>query len=187
MDRAGILAQFITEERLNDIENEFYVEVTKATFDKWYRANGIRKPRLQEGRHGGYVKTDSEGNRHYMMLRRSKYTGRMVGKRKKRFSPDRGSMSSAVRRANRLMYLGRRGNVRIERGTGDVIVYLNYDRLPAEHKGVYVDHSGDTEWERRYILKDGKMSELDRLIIRAIYRWGQSQGVLFDIESIYGE
>lgn len=180
------LAKYILQERRKEIESEFYTEVTKKEFDYWFESHGGSKPKLDMAKHGGYVvREEGADETRYMMLKRSKYTGHTVGRVRPRFVPNRKSMSDSVRLANKLMNYGKQDAIKVYKNGKETKVSILYYSYPAEYKGTFVSMSGDTAEERRYEFKQGNIPYPDKMVIRAILRWANDNGLLVHVTSTY--
>ena len=172
------LATEIAEERASELEDEFYQEVTADTFHKWFEAtSGHKRPHLKRG---VYFR---DGR--YFMLRRSKAPYKKYGKR---FKPYPKEYYRQYDLAEKLMNMGIDSQTVVTEDGNTIEMKLGYSgNVPSEYKGFYVDYEGATSEERHYTMKNGKMSSLDRLIVRAAHGWARKQGLRINIESIFKE
>lgn len=177
-EEMNLLAATIIGERIGEIENEYFQETTKKTFQKWYGkgTNGPR-PYLDMTRHGGAIISNYDGTYRYYTVNRTKYHFRKSGKR---YKPNRKEMAYAVTEAAKL-------NLKttiVLREPNRVVINLEYNRLPYEYTGSMTAESGDGgQWKN--LDKKGKMSSLDKLVLKSIGRWGHELGLKVKVESVY--
>lgn len=170
MGRAEQLAELMAMERRIQIEQEFYEEVTEKEYNAWYAKNGGRK---QAGK-AGFSVYDGEMFRYYMISK---------AKRAK------GGMTKQAVLAHRLMRFSKGSNVVVTDEGKQALVRMVYENMPYEYKKTtFAEVYGDTDEERHYVLKSGRMSKLDKLIISSIKRWGDTYGIrILTISSTYVE
>lgn len=182
LDKAQSLANIIAEERAGEVEKEFYVEVTKKTFDKWFvNTNKGNKPYLDMFKHGGRVVSGR-----YMMLNRKKVTYRKT--KSGNFLPYKKEAREQASLANKLMFMAFNGKVIKTKTQDGVEIRIGYsDKLPSEYKGFYVDWAGEETEAPRSVMKSGKMSSLDKLLVRSIKKWADEEGLKVNISSYYEE
>lgn len=174
----NLLAATIIGERIEEIEREYFQETTKKTFQKWY-GKGTKGPRpyLDMTRHGGAIISNYDGTYRYYTVNRTKYHFRKSGKR---FKPSRKEMAYAVNEAAQL-------NLRttiVSQEQNRVVINLEYNRLPYEYAGTITTETGDGgQWQNTE--KKGKMSSLDKLILKGIGKWGNELGLKVKVESVY--
>lgn len=171
------LAYEIAEQRAVELEYEFYQEVTYATFHKWFEVTaGHKRPYFKRG---VYFRDGK-----YFMIRRSKVPFKKVGKN--HFQPSRQEYYRQYDLAEKLMDMGIASQKIITKNGDTLTMKLGYsDKVPNEYKGFYLEYEGQTPQERHYVMKNGKMSSLDKLLIHAIHEWAHKEGLRINIESIY--
>lgn len=179
-DLAKALADKIIEKRRAQVDAEFYHEVTKKTYDKWFVKGweGKKQPFLKPGLHGGYVVGVGKGAR-YHMLQPKYYSYKKV---EHRLLPNRKDMADAVSKADFLSSFVVKSNPKTEKTPGGIDVTMHYDRAPIEYGSRYGTIArGITLQDYKY----GKMSTLDKLLMDSISEWAKENGLEVDIDSSY--
>lgn len=173
------LALEIAEQRALELEDEFYQEVTRATFQKWFEdSSGQKGPYLKKG---AYFRGEK-----YFMLRRSKAPYKKSSKGK--YKPYRKEYYRQYALAEKLMNMGVDSQRVITKDGKTVKLKLGYSgNVPKEYRGSYAEYEEQDAQGGHYIVKNGKMSSLDRLIVRAAHEWADRQGLRINIESIFKE
>lgn len=186
VSNAEKLADIIRKERLDEIQEEYYEEVSKRVYDKWY-GKGIRggKPYLDPSKHGGFTQWEErEGfqTKTYYMLRRKYYSMRRkkIGKHYK-FKPDKKMLASTYREMHDLETHTEERNVRIyKNGSTSVTIALAYKKtVPQYAHSMLVAEFLQTDAGSKYweFYKEGKQSKIDKLILKSIGSWAQRNGI----------
>ena len=175
------LATNIWWQRKKQVEEQFFREVSEATYNKWfvepYGDSG--EPYLDAAKHGGFFRT-SDDEVHYYMLKRKYYSSYKVGNR---YYPRKKSMEKSVKVAKSLMQYDADSHVRKIRTAYGMDVYLSYQRTPAdfsETKYGYKFLEGNVDDSFTEVA--GRMSSLDRLIIESVRQWSLDNGLTCTVE-----
>lgn len=162
------LGEIIADERAGQITDEFYEEVTKKDFDYYYSSATGQKPMLEVGKHGGF-----ESNGKYYMINRKKIRP-IAGKK---FSLKQ-ELSRQTRLAYKLMSMGFDQKTIVTKQGKQVVIHLGYSRyVPSDYKMMYVDWAGQNADAPHSVMKQGRMSSLDKLLVKSIKRWAQEEGL----------
>ena len=179
--KAELLAEAIHNERIAEIKDEFYQEVSEKTYQKYYGHNGSQNPYLSESKHGGYWFEDTNGEKHYYMLRRKYYS--MKKKKYKSgkvvYRPDRAEMASRYKEAKRYLSLAEKQGIAIYKDWTNIVVKLPYGKMPSEyaHSRITSTYQYGVDKGLYTVQKSGKMNSVDRLILRSIQKWCTKNGI----------
>ena len=173
------LADEIAEQRAEELEQEFYEQVTEKTFRKWFEATaGHKEPYFKRG---AYFRGSK-----FFMIKRSRVPYKKVGKH--HFKPSRKEYYRQYDLAEKLMQMGLSSQKTITDDGKTLKMKLGYsDKIPSEYKGTYSEQYANAGQNGINVVKNGKMSSLDMLIIRAVHEWANKQGLKIAIDSIYKE
>ena len=180
------LADVIRKERLDEIQEEYYEEVSENVYNKWYgRGKNGGRPYLDPSKHGGYwqwEERDGIQTKAYYMLRRKYYSMRKKKSGKHyRFKPDKKMLAETYREMSKLKTHVDEKNVRIYKsGSASVTIALPYkNTVPQYSHSMVVAEFVQTSARSKYweFYKKGKQSKIDKLIMKSIGIWAQKNGV----------
>lgn len=186
LSNAEKIADTIRKERLSELDEEYYEEVSQKVYDKWY-GKGTKggKPYLDPSKHGGYTQLEErEGfqTKTYYMLKRKYYSMRKkkVGNKYK-FKPDKKMLSSTYKEMKSYEEHVEEKNVKVYKsGRVSVTIALPYkDTMAKQYHNALVAEflqtsTGSKYWE---FYKTGKQSQLDKLIMKSIGKWASKNGI----------
>lgn len=195
------LADRILRKRKMDIYNSFFGDVTKETYDKYFKSQGkAKKPYLQEGIYG-HKWTDGEGHVHHEMLQKGRWQYKKVGKKRK---PVKSQMKEEINTGRKLIKMNKKVSLNEKQamtfgGNDGFLLKLAFDgKVPTEYKsGSYeYDHESRESFnandiEKKYgqerFEKKGKMSKFDKEVAETIKEWASDNLLTIHVESVYNE
>lgn len=177
---AESLATNIWWQRKKQVEEQFFREVSEATYNKWFvNPTDDGSPYLDEVRHGGFFRTSDDGI-HYYMLKRKYYSSY---KKDGHFYPRKKSMEKSVRLATSLMQYDADSKVRKMKTMYGMNVYLSYQRTPANFSDTKYGYKfSEGVVDESFTTKSGRMSNLDKLIVESVRQWSLDNNLTCTIE-----
>ena len=177
------LTDTIVLERQLEVDEEFYRDVTERTYDKWfvepYGKSG--KPRLTEGKHGGYMDVYSGPKPRYRMLKRKYYSMKRVNKGGRvYYVPVKSSMERSAQLADKLMRISTKYNVDVTKESPSAVtIRMTYDKpIPDYGKAsAFYDRIDAGNLVLSSSRRGGRYSPVDRLIRRAIQKWAATNQI----------
>ena len=192
LDLASDLADRIISKRRLDIYDDFFEDVSRTTWDKYFKDRRVGKknkpPYLTEGLHGfSYVRRE-DGTVHYRMIAKRRW---IRVKRGKVTIPNPKGLEYETKLANKLIDLNDRTEI-VKRGTTKGYeVKLAYEKtVPSEYKKNYKATNEDLESETgigdlKITSTGSKLSKLDKDIFKCISDWAKSNGLKIVVSSDY--
>ncbi len=174
------LAEKIGYNYARKIENSYFRETTKATYNKWF---GVKKKRSKydPGRHGGGITIDDEGKAHYWMLKKKYYH---LKKKGNRFFPEKKEMTAATRQAYKTMISFSVKVIKVKESFGIKMKMATDPNVRMyEYKGSY--KATLSEGKETFDYKNGKVNQFDRMLLNSLKQWGNDEGYKLVVESTY--
>lgn len=192
MDDFGLLSDLadrIIDRRRVQIYDDFFDDVSKTTWDKYFKERKVRgrvySPYLKEGVHGWTYVRKKDGTVQYRMISKNRWAR---VKRGKKTIPSPSKLTYEKKIADKLIDLNEKKQSFKKGVMNGYEVTLAYEEsLPREYKGSYVAENFGEAGNLMITESSGRMSKLDRDILICIREWADKNRLNIVVSSNFSE